>query len=242
MNHSRSALSRILDQNNRISIESSRLSKNGRKPIRQKIYEILVGSVTQLCYGTTLNYFPQNAAILDVGIGNGFMMKRYHELVKAKALKITGIDVSAEALMQCARRVKAYGLKDHIELHQASIEDFHPEAAQPFDFIFFSMSFMLLEDQGLVLERVRRMIPAHGEIVFFQTLYAKQMALMNFIKPRLKYISGIEFGPVSYEEYFFALLASHHLPVKEDRLLQDNWFQGQYRLIVAAPEGSTARH
>jgi alpha-N-acetylglucosaminidase len=104
------------------------------------------------------------------------------------------------------------------------------------------MSFMLLEDQGLVLERVRRMIHPHGGIVFFQTLYAKQMALMNFIKPRLKYISGIEFGSVSYEEYFFALLASHDLLVQEDRLVQDNWFQGQYRLIVAAPEGSTARH
>jgi 2-polyprenyl-3-methyl-5-hydroxy-6-metoxy-1,4-benzoquinol methylase len=130
-------LSRILDPNNRISIDSSRVSKNGRKPIRQKIYEILVGSVTELCYGTSLNYFPQNAAILDVGIGNGFMMKRYHELVKAKALKITGIDISAEALLLCARRVKAYGLEDHIELHQASIEDFHPEVLQPFDFIFF---------------------------------------------------------------------------------------------------------
>ncbi|HHP7236726.1 MAG TPA: class I SAM-dependent methyltransferase [Desulfobacterales bacterium] len=188
-----------------------------------------------------MNYFPQKAAILDVGIGNGFMIQRYHELVKAKALKITGIDISAEALMQCARRVKAYGLEDHIELHQASIENFRPGAASKFDFIFFSMSFMLMEDQGLVLDRVRRMIPDHGEIVFFQTMYAKQLPLMNFIKPRLKYISGVEFGPVSYCEYFFSLLAAHGLSVQEDRLLQDNWFQGQYRLIVAAPGVSDAR-
>lgn len=241
MNYSRSAFRRILDQNNWISIQSTRLPENGRKPIKQKIYEILVGSVTELCYGTSLNYFPQKAAILDVGIGNGFMIQRYHELVKAKELKITGIDISAEALTQCAHRVKAYGLEDHIELHQTSIENFRPEAAPKFDFIFFSMSFMLLEDQGLVLEQVRRMIPDHGEIVFFQTMYAKKLPLMNFIKPRLKYISGIEFGPVSYEEYFFALLAAHDLPVQEDRLLQDNWFQGQYRLIVAAPGVSDAR-
>lgn len=240
MNYSQSALSRMSTRNNRISIRSSRLPENGRKPVKQKIYEILVGPVTELCYRASLNYFAENASVLDVGIGNGLMIGQYHELVKSKNLKITGIDICPEALLQCARRVKTYGLEEHIALHQTSIENFQPDALPQFDYIFFSMSFMLLEDQGRVLDRVRRMIPRGGEIVFFQTMYGKKLPIMNFIKPKLKYISGIEFGPVFYEEDFFALLENRSMAVKEDRLLQDNWFQGQYRLIVTLPRSPAA--
>lgn len=236
MNHRQSCLQPMPAHDNRVAVTSRRLPGNGRKPVKQKIYEKLVGPVTELCYRAVLNYFPENAAILDVGIGNGLMIQRFHELVKFKALKITGIDICAESLQQCARRVETYGLEEHIELHQAAIETFEPDSVPQYDYIFFSMSFMLLEDQEKVLKRVRRMIPREGEIVFFQTMYEKKLPIMNFIKPKLKYVSGIEFGPVSYEEDFFALLKARGIMVKEDRLLQKNWFQGQYRMIVTAPE------
>lgn len=212
-----------------------RPAANGRKPLRQKVYEILIGPVTELCYQAALDHFKFGATILDVGIGNGLMIPCYHELVKSKALKITGIDISAAALRQCARNVKSHGLEDHVELHLASIEDF-PTAGMQFDYIFFSMSFMLLENQKMVLDRVRRMIARQSEIVFFQTMYDKRNPILDFIKPKLKYFSGIEFGPVSYEEDFFALLEDRRITVQKDHLLQKTWFQGEYRLIVTTPQ------
>jgi len=234
MTHTPSTLHRM-PANRQVNAPSSRIPANGKKPIRQKVYEILVGQVTELCYWAGLNHFPENAAILDVGIGNGLMLHRYHELIKSKGFKITGIDISRDALQECARRIRTYGLEDHIDLRLASIEDFQPDCRPQFDYVFFTMSFMLLENQKMVLDRVRRMIPYDGEILFFQTLYEKKLPIMDFIKPKLKYFSGIEFGPVSYEEDFFALLQDREMTVKEDHRLQKKWFQGEYRLIVTAP-------
>ncbi|HPQ60273.1 MAG TPA: hypothetical protein PLR43_02005, partial [Syntrophales bacterium] len=58
---------------------------------------------------------------------------------------------------------------------------------------------------------------------------------------RLKYVTTIDFGRVTYEKDFFKLLRGRDLAVLEDRLLKREWFQGEYRLIVAGREnGATA--
>jgi ubiquinone/menaquinone biosynthesis C-methylase UbiE len=228
---------------NPIPIGPSRFYGNGSNHFRQRVYELLVGPVTSLCYDTALNYFHDNAVVLDVGIGNGYMIPRYHALIKSKGLRIVGVDISAAALAQCAERIRAYNLEHHIELHRASIEDFKPQSFRQFDYIFFSMTFMLLEDQKGVLDRIRQMISRKGEIVFFQTMHTKNLPLMNFIKPKLKYLIGIDFGTVSYQKSFLKLLKERRMTLKEYRLLQKTWFQGEYRIIVASPEPrSVARH
>jgi 2-polyprenyl-3-methyl-5-hydroxy-6-metoxy-1,4-benzoquinol methylase len=165
---------------NPIPIGPSRFYGNGSNHFRQRVYDLLVGPVTTLCYDTALNYFHHNAVVLDVGIGNGFMIPRYHALIKSKGLRIVGVDISATALEQCAERIRTYGLEDHIELYQASIEDFKPQSFRQFDYIFFSMTFMLLEDQKGVLDRIRQMISRKGEIVFFQTMHTRKSSAHEF--------------------------------------------------------------
>ena len=59
---------------------------------------------------------------------------------------------------------------------------------------------------------------------------------MAYIKPKLKYFTTVDFGKITYEENFFALLAEKNLAILEDRLIQRKWFRGEYRLIVSRPE------
>jgi alpha-N-acetylglucosaminidase len=218
------------------AVRIDRFSENGRKRIRHRLYDLLIGPVTHLCYDAALNYFHDQASVLDVGIGNGFMIPHHHELIKVKGLNITGIDISSSTLEQCARRIRTYGLENQIQLQRSAIEDFQPRPFRKYDFVFFSMTFMLMQDQPAVLDKVRRMLIPGGEIVFFQTMYSKNHRFLNFVKPRLKYLTGIDFGPASYEENFFELLKDRRIQVKEDRMLQKTLFKGEFRIIVAAPD------
>lgn len=200
--------------------------------MRNHLYKWMIEEATHHCYQNCLNYFGQNASILDVGIGNGIMLKTYHPLIKSKRFKITGLDINKEYLNHCDCLIHNYGLEDYIKICNQPVESYMPQGNSRFDFILFSMSFMLLPDQRGVLQRVKNWLKPNGQIVFFQTVYRMPFKLMEFIKPRLKYITTIDFGRVTYETEFFNTLKETDLSVLEDRLLKEKWFRGEYRMIA----------
>ncbi len=202
--------------------------------MRSWLYQRLLQRVTNECYRNTLGYFPQGRRILDVGIGNGIMLETFHPLIRAKQLKITGIDIDAAYLKHCQELIHKHGLEEHIDLHQGPVESYQPGPTPCFDFALFSMSFMLLGDQPAVLRRVRDWLHPGGEIVFVQAMFKQRSRLMDVIKPRLKYLTTVDFGRATYEADFFDLLAKGDLSVKEDRLLKGEWFHSQCRMIIAA--------
>ena len=202
--------------------------------MQNQLYQLLIKPVTDLCYQNCLAYFADNAAVLDVGIGNGIMTRKYHRLIKSKNLKITGLDINQNYLNHCAGLIKKYHLENNIQIYEKPVEVYKPRENNFFDTIFFSMSFLLFKNQDLVLDRIKNWVKPTGEIIFFQTIYSKRLRLMEFIKPNLKYLTGIEFGGVTYESDFFELLKEKQFLTKENRLLKRNWFQGEYRMIVAA--------
>ena len=202
--------------------------------LRNDLYKYFIKSATEICYQASLESFFEHANVLDVGIGNGIMLEKFHPLIKSKGLKITGIDINRVYLNHCCDLISKDGLKDHIEIYCRPVESFAPNPGLEFDYIFFSMSFMLLDDSEYVLDRVKEWLAPNGKIVFFQTMYKNSFPLMDFIKPKLKYFTTVEFGRVTYEDEFFALLSRKGLRVIEDRLLSKEWFRGEYRLISAA--------
>jgi ubiquinone/menaquinone biosynthesis C-methylase UbiE len=198
------------------------------------LYGVFISDINDHCYKNCLDYFPDNSAILDVGIGNGMMMKNYHDVIKSKRLRITGVDIDQTYLKYCRGLIQDYQLGDYIEIHQNFIEHFEPTEKACFDFILFSMSFMLLNDQRLVLDRITDWLKADGEIIFFQTIYKKKFSVMEVIKPRLKYVTTIDFGTVTYEKAFYSLLHKHNLSIIEDRLVKKAWFKGEYRMVATS--------
>jgi len=203
--------------------------------MRNQLYAFFIDRVTDLCYRSSLDYCVPGSKILDVGIGNGLMLKSFHSLIKQKDLHIVGIDLNEAYLAHCQGLIDDYGLERHIQLEHVSVERFRPAAGQKFDYVLYSMSFMLLPDQPLVLERCRRWLGPDGRFLFFQTMFRRRSLLLEFVKPRLKYFTTIDFGKVTYEWDFYDLLARMQIPVAEDRLLKREWFKGEYRLIVTQP-------
>lgn len=208
--------------------------------MRSHLYSLIINSVNDHCYGNCLDYFSKGSAILDVGIGNGMMIKNFHHLIKSKKLKITGIDINNNYLNHCDNLIRNYQLGDNIKVYHKQIESYQPIPAENFDFILFSMSFMLFSDQQLVIDRIKNWLKPGGKLVFFQTMYKKKFRLMEFIKPKLKYFTTINFGKVTYEKDFFALLDQNNLCISEDRLIKKEWFKGEYRMFVTAFENVTA--
>lgn len=204
--------------------------------MKNKLYDLIINDVTRHCYQNCLNYFPENSNILDVGIGNGAMLRNYHKLIKSKDLKITGIDINQSYLDHCDRLIRTYELEDNIKIQHNPVETYKPAENELFDFVLFSMSFMLFDDQQLVLDKIRNYLKPAGKIIFFQTMFKEKFSLMEFIKPKLKYFTTVDFGSVTYEKEFFDLLDRKSLEILQDRLIKKEWFKGEYRMIVTSIE------
>ena len=201
--------------------------------LTSRLYSLIVSDVTDGCYGSCLPVFPPAARVLDVGIGNGEMIKTYHALIRSKRLSITGLDVNRDYLAQCNRLIGTYALGEYIYTELTPVEAYAPPEAGCFDRILFSMSFMLLDDPRLVLRRIRPWLAPGGQVVFVQTMFRHASRLLDFVKPRLKYVTTVDFGRAIYEQDFFALLCSEGLQITQDRLIARKWFRGQCRMVCA---------
>lgn len=209
--------------------------------MKNRIYNLLIHDINNHCYQNCLNHFTHGAAVLDVGIGNGAMMKNYHSLITSKKLRITGIDINRYYLNRCQSLIEKYGLENNIEIYCTSVEKYAPIHLECFDFILFSMSFMLFKDPCGVLERIKNWLKPGGEVVFFQTIYKNRFRLMEFIKPRLKYLTSVDFGRITYEKDFLKTLQLHNLMIVEDRLIKKEWYKGEYRMLTTAIAAETDR-
>ncbi len=200
------------------------------------LYNWIISDVTRLCYKHCLHFFPPDSRILDVGIGNGVMLENNHGLIKAKNLQITGLDINLKYINHCYKLIEHYRLQDQLQVLHKSVFNFEPGSQDGFDYVLFSMSFMLLPKQEKVLDRARKWLKPGGQLVFFQTMFKSRSHLLEFIKPKLKYVTSIDFGQVTYEDDFFELLQSKKISIFEDWLLQSKWFKGEYRMIVTQPQ------
>ena len=207
--------------------------------MKNYIYNLMIHDLSNHCYKNCLEYFSNQAAVLDVGIGNGAMLKNYHFLIKSKELQIIGIDINRYYLNHCQSLIEKYGLEKNIKIYCTPVEKYEPIGMECFDFILFSMSFMLFRDPRGVLERIKGWLKPGGKIIFFQTIYKEKFRLMDFIKPRLKYITTVDFGIVTYEKDLLQTLQAQNLMVIENRLIKREWYKGEYRMLVTTISDGT---
>ena len=198
-----------------------------------RVYSLIVADVTDGCYRTCLPLCPPSARVLDVGIGNGEMIRKYHELIRTKRLSITGLDIDNDYLAHCNRLIREHRLQEHIRAEFTPVEEYVPPWPGYFDIVLFSMSFMLLADPRRVLRRIRPWLTTDGQVMFVQTMFTEASRFLELVKPRLKYLTTIDFGRVIYAQDFLLLLDAEGFQIIEDRLIARKWFGGQYRMIRA---------
>ena len=198
--------------------------------MKSLIYNKLITPLTNLCYFEVLSRLPANSKLLDVGIGTGKALCNNAAIVFDKNLKIVGVDINASYLQTCKELINENSLNHFITVYQKPFESIDENN---FDGIYFSSSFMLLPDQRQALEQARKLLSANGKIYFTQTLYDQKNYLIEYIKPRLKYLTSIEFGPITYQKDFFSLLEEANYKLVENKAIKK--FPGcSEQLVIAA--------
>jgi ubiquinone/menaquinone biosynthesis C-methylase UbiE len=166
--------------------------------IRNWLYALLLSKVTIGGYRQFLERCSQGQKVLDVGVGNGLMLHREHKVVAAKKLKIFGVDLHREYLRQCRELIDKYGLTEQMTVMEADFFK-HDFGGERFDRVFFSMSLPLMSDQAAALARARELLAPGGQIMVCMTFQGERSRFMDFVKPKIKWFSTVDFGRVTYD-------------------------------------------
>jgi len=200
--------------------------------IRSSIYDTLILRLTARWYAEVLARVPQQAALLDVGIGTAGALLENANLVTRKHVRITGIDIDADYVERARQRLQQSPLATRAVVHQQSVYDHH---GGPYDVVYFSASFMLLPEPERALHHCIALLKPGGRIFFTQTIQKKRSPLMEAIKPMLRRATSIDFGRVTYEADFRAQIQAAGLALEEFTILEHHGSRDSC-LAVAQPD------
>jgi cyclopropane fatty-acyl-phospholipid synthase-like methyltransferase len=171
--------------------------------VRSAVYDALIVRMTAGWYRAVLRRLPAGCRLLDVGIGTGAALIANADLLVANDVHVVGVDVDAAYVERCRRTLDQHGLADRVRVRLESI-DVHQGG--PYDAVYFSGSFMLLPDPAGTLGHVRTLLRAGGSVYFTQTVEHRRSRIVERLKPMLRFLTGIDFGRVTYEPHFRATL------------------------------------
>lgn len=199
--------------------------------MRGLIYDLTTAPLTTSWYARALAEVPRGSHFLDVGIGTGLALCRNARVVVERDLTITGLDIDAEYLRRCRRNLARVALDERVHVREESILD---HRGGPYQALCFSASFMLMPDQDVALERARQRLEPGGLLLFTQTFEERPSRFMEWLKPRLRTLTTIEFGTVTYESAFLDTLRRGGVAV-EDMVTLSRGRRRSFRLVVARP-------
>jgi SAM-dependent methyltransferase len=180
--------------------------------IRSVIYDTLILRLTSQWYAEVLRRVPEEAALLDVGIGTAGALLANAGVVERKRLRVTGIDVDADYVERARRRVRASPVADRAEVRLESVYD---HRGGPYGAVYFSGSFMLLPEPERALRHCGALLEPDGRIYFTQTFQTRPARWLEALKPMLKRVTTIDFGRVTYESGFRAQIRAAGLELEE---------------------------
>lgn len=201
--------------------------------IRSLIYDTLILGLTSRWYAEVLKRVPAGAELLDVGVGTGGALLANADLVKAKGLQVTGIDIDADYIQRARNRLRDSPLATSADLRLESVYD---HRGGPYDAVYFSASFMLLPEPGQALRHCARLLKPGGKIYFTQTIQKRPSRSMEWLKPMLKRFTSIDFGRVTYEDAFREQIRESGLELREFSVLDRHGARASC-LAVAEPAG-----
>jgi SAM-dependent methyltransferase len=180
--------------------------------VRAALYDLAIVPLTASWYDAVLSRLPQGCRLLDVGIGTGGALLTHAGRVAAQDLRITGVDIDADYVARCARRVARHGLARHVTARVESIYDHH---GGPYDAAYFSGSFMLLPDPPAAVRHVVSLLAPGGRLYFTQTFEHARSPVMERVKPLLRRLTTVDFGRVTYEADFRRALDAGGVTIDE---------------------------
>ena len=197
----------------RSAVARSRRRLHVVRRARAAIYDAaIVQRMTASWYRVVLDRLSPGSHLLDVGIGTGGALLANADLVAAKRLHVTGVDIDGAYVERCNRAVAKARLRDRIT---ARLESIYDHGGGPYEAAYFSASFMLLPDPPAALRHVRTLLTPDAVVYFTQTFEHERSRAMELLKPLLRLVTTIDFGRVTYEDEFRRALADGGLEIAE---------------------------
>lgn len=194
-------------------------------------YDRLVAGMTTSWYREVLDRVPDRSRMLDVGIGTGAALAGCAELVQAKDLHVTGLDIDPDYLQRSLRNLARAGLTERVHPRLESVYD---HVGGPYDVVYFSASLMLLPDPAAAIAHTAALLAPRGRIYATQTFQDQRSRVIEWAKPLVHHITTIEFGRVTYEDDFRRSFADAGVELEEMHTMRSTR-RTSYRLAVGRP-------
>lgn len=220
------------------------------------VYDVVILRMTEKWYRAVLQRLDDGSIVLDVGVGTGGALLRCADLIKAKKLKVVGIDIDAAYVEAGKASVTEAILLDNISIDRVDIYEDKEKIldlakkmggtvnsrGQVFDAVYFSGSFSLLPDPVKALQIVSKLLKRNtktgangGAIYITQTYQRRTPFFLPYAKPLLKYATTIDFGKLVKEEEVLKIFKESGLEVVEHNVIPEsvnNSFQAAYLSIL----------
>jgi alpha-N-acetylglucosaminidase len=177
---------------------------------------LLIRKVTHAHYGQLFEYLPPGSEVVDVGVGTGLMLDRYAGVIRRKRIRVHGIDIDRSFLRACRRRIERHGLGDLVTARYRDVQDFLEHAPKLPSYVYFAASFMLMPERNQILDLLRQRMEPDGRVLYGQTLFARRSRFAEWLKPRLKYLTTIDFGRPLYRSAFMDDLCLNGFDLAEE--------------------------
>jgi len=222
------------------------------------IYDRLIVSMTVQWYKSVLEKLPDDAFLLDVGVGTASALLQCKDIVTKKRLRVVGIDYNSFYIDAAQRSVEDQNMSEYITvicmdiydqekvqglLKQNSVNKVEG-STRLFDAVYFSGSFSLLPKPLEALHSLSSILePNHGRIYITQTYQRHTPFLLHRVKPLLKYLTTIDFGNLVTTDEIMELYKTSGLVMEEHAVIPgsiDNYYQAAYLSILKLSSSTSA--
>lgn len=188
--------------------------------------------------------------MLDIGIGTGTSLIANRDIVVRKDITVMGVDIDTEYISSAAAQKSLCPgrFSDMVEVLAADIHQFNRTYIQKYDVLYFSGSFMTIPRQVEALRHCVKMLynpPRKGPdscSIFFTQTFERPTVIGRYVTPLIKKvlraITTIDFGGVTYEDDFRAVLEAAGVDIVKVKPLKSSSFRTQV-LIMARPKNLT---
>lgn len=132
--------------------------------------------------------------MMDIGTGTGLPLKEFLKTSQAK--RVLAIDIDESYVAKATERFKDDA---RVEVRYMNFMDAKGDFTEKFDVVFFGFSFMLMPDKILALQQATKLLSPNGRLFLILTLYDKKSGITEFLKPKIKYLTSIDFGESMYK-------------------------------------------
>jgi SAM-dependent methyltransferase len=174
--------------------------------LRAHLYDAAIVPLTARYYRAVLRQLPARARLLDVGIGTGAALSASADLIVERDLRVHGIDTNPWYLARCAEHLGRADLLRNVTTELISVYD---HSGGPYDAVYFSDSLMVLPEPARAVRHVADQLSGGGRVYFTQTFHDQRVPLLEWLKPRARWLTTIDFGRVTYEQDFRATIVDH---------------------------------